>query len=74
MLLQVRVAKEEEDKGMMLLPSVLPVTVEYSVVSDLKFSQFVTVLRGTVECIGETGRKEGRKEGRKTIEQWWKKM
>ena len=52
-LTKVHIEKEDEESGIVLIPSEQTVTVKHSVVTDIKFSQFVTTLRGSVNCLGK---------------------
>ena len=53
-LSKVHIEKEDEENGVVLTPSKQTVTVKHSVVTDIKFSQFVTTLRGSVNCLGKS--------------------
>ena len=48
---QVSVSEEEAQKGLSILPRVLPVTVETSPISGLVFKQYIPSLTGTMACL-----------------------
>ena len=50
---KVHIEKEDEETGIVLTPSEQTVTVKHSVVTDIKFNQFVTTLKGSVNCLGK---------------------